>query len=127
MKNILANINKLILPYKLKYLINNEVKPYMEDKAIIVPDDDYVKYFIDNMDILTNTKKETEQRYEDLLNLIRYQSEFIYAYVVFWVILLLIILHGIFIYINSFTYILLMIAMIFLPLVGIYFKGSKTI
>ena len=99
----------------------------MEDKAIIVPDDDYVKYFIDNMDILTNTKKETEQRYEDLLNLIRYQSEFIYAYVVFWVILLLIILHGIFIYINSFTYILLMIAMIFLPLVGIYFKGSKTI
>lgn len=78
------------------------------DKALTTPD--YVQYFIQNKDILF----EYDTSFDDIRNILDYQGNFLYAYIVYFAIIFLIIAHYYYIKINNITYCFIMLGVVFI-------------
>jgi hypothetical protein len=95
---------------------------YKNNIDISVPNDEYIQYFGENRHVLLNSLDEFQNQYGDILNTVTYQSEFVYAYIIFWAILILIILHYLYVTTNNYTYSVSLVFTIVLLLSGIYLR-----
>ena len=95
---------------------------YKNNIDIKVPNDEYIQYFVENRHVLLNSSDEFKDQYGDILNTVTYQSEFAYAYIVFWAIIFLIVLHYLYITTNNYVYSISLVSTIVLLLSGIYLR-----
>jgi hypothetical protein len=111
-KNYLSNTDKYST---LNSLISDIFNNY--DIDINVADNDYIKFYLDNKDVLTDDTKT-----QDIVNKLKYQTNFIYSYFVFLAILFFCISHLMYIYYNStiYVYILLSILSIYILFIWMY-------
>jgi hypothetical protein len=86
---------------------------------IDVPDKDYIKYFLQNQDVLFDRTKT-----KDIIDKLDYQGNFVFAYIFYWIVLFFIISHCLFIYIASpiYTYMLLCILIAYLCVVWVHIQ-----
>jgi hypothetical protein len=86
---------------------------------IDVPDKDYIKYFLQNQDVLFDRTKT-----KDIIDKLDYQGNFVFAYIFYWIVLFFIISHCLFIYIASpiYTYMLLCIMIAYLCVVWVHIQ-----
>lgn len=119
-KYYLANTDKHYVTNTDKYSILNSLISDIFNKYginIDVPGNDYIKFYLDNKDVLTDDTKT-----QDIVNKLKYQANFIYSYFVFLAILFFCISHLMYIYYNStiYVYILLSILSIYILFIWMY-------
>lgn len=87
---------------KVYNLLNEMITDTFEKKQIkiSVPDNDYIKYYIDHVDIIINENNYNEE-FKDILQMLNHQGDFTYSYIVYLVIILLLISHYLFVHLNS--------------------------
>ena len=76
------------------------------------PVQDYIKYYLDNKDILFDTESERSSRFYDWTNLVSSYSNYIYAYFVYFVFIFFVFSHYLYYRINDIMYMFIMIAII---------------
>ena len=65
----------------------------------------YVKYFIENKNILIESNEIVEKQFElDIGNELKYQSDFLYGYMLLWIVILFTLFHYLFVTQNSINY-----------------------
>lgn len=95
--NILLSINMILRNHQyndvyqyINDLIRNKLE--MNNVVLEIPNNDFIQYYLDNIDIIINENKKDEN-FDEILQLLTYQADFIYSYMVYWIILLLLITH----------------------------------
>lgn len=85
--------------------INSKINEIINKKTTLfnVEDDDYIKFLINNKDIILNPYME-KKYFNNIITNIHSYSNYIYFYVVFIIIVCMIVLHYLFNYINNITY-----------------------
>ena len=79
-----------------------------------IPKNDYIKYYLDNKDILFDTEYERDVRFKDLTQLLDSYSNYIYAYFIYFIFLFFAFSHYLYITINDIRYIYIMLSIIML-------------
>lgn len=103
-------LNSLISDIFINYEIN-----------INVPENDYIKFYLDNKDVLTDDTKT-----QDIVNKLKYQANFIYSYFVFLAILFFCISHLMYIYYNSTIYVYILLSILSLYILFIWLYTHQT-
>ncbi len=111
-KNYFANTDKFSI---LNSLISDIFNNY--DIDINVPQNDYITFYLDNKDVLTDDTKT-----QDIVNKLKYQANFIYSYFVFLTIVFFLISHLMYMSYNStiYVYVLLSILSIYILFIWMY-------
>jgi hypothetical protein len=111
-KNYLSNTDKYST---LNSLISDIFNNY--DIDINVADNDYIKFYLDNKDVLSDDTKT-----QDIVNKLKYQANFIYSYFVFLTIVFFLISHLMYMSYNStiYVYVLLSILSIYILFIWMY-------
>jgi hypothetical protein len=111
-KYYLANTDKYST---LNSLISDIFNNY--EINIDVPDNDYITFYLDNKDVLTDDTKT-----QDIVNKLKYQANFIYSYFVFLTIVFFLISHLMYMSYNStmYVYVLLSILSIYILFIWMY-------
>jgi len=105
--------------------INVKIKELLKKEAIDVEEDDYIKFFFRHQDLIMNMDDNNAFKiYSDVFNLLTYQSEYVYAYIVFCTIILLSIMHYIYVSFDNYTYLSAMSLMILIFGFTMYFKTT---
>jgi len=126
MTNIVSDIESAIKPKYYSSLIdvvNEKIHNYLTKHTTVeIENKEYIQYLFDNSHILLNSSDDFKRQYGDVMNTVTYQSEFAYAYFVFWSILALLVLHYLFIYVNNVRYSAYLISILITLLFGFYLR-----
>jgi hypothetical protein len=119
LKNIIKDI-KYYLANTDKYsILNSLISDIFNNYEINidVPDNDYITFYLDNKDVLTDDTKT-----QDIVNKLKYQANFIYSYFVFLTIVFFLISHLMYMSYNStmYVYVLLSILSIYILFIWMY-------
>lgn len=103
--DILLSVNMILRNHQYNHVyehINDLIRSKLEKNNVKleIPNNDFIEYFLNNIDILINENSQ-DNNFNDILNLLTYQANFIYSYVVYWIIILLLISHYSYINLNG--------------------------
>jgi hypothetical protein len=115
-KNYVANTDKYSI---LDSLISDIFNKY--DINIEVPDNEYIKFYLDNKDVLTDDTKT-----EDIVNKLKYQANFIYSYFVFLTIVFFFISHLMYMSYNNTMYVYVLISILSIYILFIWMYTHQT-
>ncbi len=108
-------------PERIYQKINNEIKSNLQNINVKVNNDDYIKYFLENKDVLF-------EKTTIITNDIRYNSNYLYAYFIYFALIFLIISH--YFYTNtkdtSYVYTILSVIIVYMIFVWIYANYAYT-
>lgn len=108
------NLNKMILELFQKKQIK-----------ISVPDNDYIKYYVEHSDIIINEDNDNKE-FKDIIGMLNYQCDFIYSYVVYIAIIFLLISHYLYVRINNQQHSFILIAAIALFITYFYLSSVSS-
>lgn len=103
--NILLSINMILRNHQYNDVyqhINDLIRKKLEMNNVVleIPNNDFIQYYLDNIDIIINENRK-DGNFDEILKLLTYQADFIYSYMVYWIILLLLITHYSYVSING--------------------------
>lgn len=106
--------------------INEDIKNLLKKNGSIdVEGGDYIDFFFKNKDLIMCIDDENSFKlYNDIYDLLKNQSNYIYAYIVFMIILMLSIMHSIYVRYDHYTYISTISSFIILFALIMYFRSS---
>lgn len=111
----------------INFLIHKKINNHNKDLniKINIPNDDYIKYILDNKNIILNDKNNTF--FSILQNKLKYYTNFIYNYLIYFILIFFIFSHYLFISINDTTYIIFLFILIsiYTGLAFIYHKYNN--
>lgn len=70
-------------------MINKLIHSELSGHLVSVPDDDYIAYYLNHQDLLFDKTKT-----KDIIGLLEYQGNFVFGYIIFWLILFLFVSHS---------------------------------
>lgn len=117
-------IKTLLLSEKSKEIyqyINKKIKKLLEYDKIEVENDDYLQFFFVNKELIINEHDNTTKMYVEILNRIDYITDYIYAYIVFIIIICFTIMHYIYVNFGHYQYIAVVAGVISLFTTVMYF------
>lgn len=93
------------------------------DSLFSVPNNDYIKYLVDNIEILLNANDATNTEFVDIIDKTNEQGQYIYAYFVFWGIILMIFCHILFVMTDGVVYSAIMTFIIVSYMIYFYYRS----
>lgn len=128
LKQNLLNINGILQNQndtQIYTKVNKLIEKTLTDKNIIFDIDkkDYIKYFLDNKDILFDTDYDKDTRFKELSDEVNSYTNYIYAYFVYFILIFFGVSHYLFRSINSINYVYLMITFIILYFTYGYYRS----
>jgi len=102
--------------------VNKNIHNFLTEKNVKLEIDknQYIQYFLENSHVLLNSSDDSKRQYSDIIKTVTYQSEFAYAYFIFWSIVILLFLHYLFIKTNNTLYSVYLITFLIALLFGLY-------
>jgi hypothetical protein len=86
----------------------------------------YIKYFIENKDILIQSNEIIEKQFDlDIYHKLKYQSDFIYGYMLLWIIILFILSHYLFVTQNSINFFYIIFIAISIYIAIFYYRSTS--
>lgn len=107
--------------------LNNKIVELFKQKQIkiSVPENDYIKYYIEHSDIIINEYNDNKE-FNDIIEMLNYQGDFIYSYVVYIAIIFLMISHYLYVTLNSQKHSFILIASIALFITYFYLSSLSS-
>jgi hypothetical protein len=107
--------------------VNDKILELFKQKQIkiSVPENDFIKYYIENSDIIINEDNDNKE-FKDIIGMLNYQGEFIYSYVVYIAIIFLMISHYLYVSLNSQKHSLILITAIALFITYFYLSSVSS-
>lgn len=106
--------------------VNNEIDMKIKmdkDNAFDIENKDYIKYLVENMDIILNADDVTNTDFIDIISLTNELGTYIYAYIVFLFGILMIFAHILFINTNGITHSIFMICIVCVYILYFYYRS----
>lgn len=107
--------------------VNNKILELFKQKQIkiSVPDNDYIKYYVEHSNIIINEDHDNKE-FNDIIEILKYQGDFIYSYVVYIAIIFFMISHYLYVRLNSQNHSFILIAAISLFLIYSYLSSVSS-
>lgn len=120
-KSHLDSIKKILGKYQIvNDLISKVLKTSETCTWLSVPDNDYIKYYIENKDVLTDSIVSVDDGTQQIINKTMWVGDFVYAYFVFLAIAFFIVSHMLYMNINSTLYVYILLAILFVYIIFIW-------
>lgn len=128
-ENLLKHKQKSKMYTEINNKIGDIIKKSKGFKMNFDNDFQYIKYFIENKDILIQSNEIIEKQFDlDIYHKLKYQSDFIYGYMLLWIIILFILSHYLFVTQNSINFFYIIFIAISIYIAIFYYRSiSNTI
>jgi hypothetical protein len=111
---------------KINQKIGDVIKNSKGFKVSFDNDFEYVKYFMENKDVLIQSNEIIEKQFDlDISSKLKNQSDFLYSYMLLWMIILFIFSHYLFITQNSINYFYIMFIAICIYITIFYYRSTS--